>query len=106
MSDRHVTKLVIWLLIMSLCVWFWLIFVPKEYLEARDTHRERVKPTVEDYIENGWDPYEYEGDWGTHAYPDDDPRWERPPYIEDDEAGLMMPGPMLECDAGDHTCID
>ena len=94
MTDKHLTRLVIWLLILSLCVWFWFVFVPKGYLEARDTHRERVKPTVEEYIENGWDPYEYEGDWN------------RPPYVEDEEAGPVMPGPMLECEAGDHTCID
>jgi hypothetical protein len=84
--------LVVWLSILTLPMWFYLWHLPQMLHDVDERRAEREKPTVEEYIEQGYDTYEYEGDWGEHRGDHDDQG--------------AMPGPMLECEQGDHACID
>ena len=72
--------------------YIWVKYVPQAAMELHYLYADKHPPdegcnsplpelTPEYYEERGWDQYEYEGD-------------------------RAMPGPMLECEAGDHTCID
>lgn len=85
-----VRMVILWLSIILLPLFVYLWSIP-QVMEHRERQERQRIPTVQEYIDQGYDTYEYEGDWGDHPGDHDD---------------TTMPGPMLECDAGDHTCID
>jgi hypothetical protein len=90
------------MLVLLLNVWFYTTFLPPAFSDAIQMMRERqgippAPPTVEQYEEMGYDAYEHEGDY---------PELYTTEHETPEDADEGMPGPMLECEAGDHTCID
>lgn len=88
------TRLGILVLVLALNIWFWFNYIPQHLftmIQEYEAKKAAEIPTVEEYIEQGYDTYEYEGDWGE--------------YLGDHDT-TTMPRPLLECEAGDHTCID
>lgn len=86
-------------LVLAVNAWFWVAIIPEQAMKLHQMYAER-HPPIEMYdcppYDGPYDCYEYEGD-----YPDC-----TRDYGEGTAEDTDMPGPLLECEAGDHTCID
>ena len=100
MTETRTTKitgLVLILLITVLNIWFWFMLLPVKLISAA---KEIHAPAVELVPE--YDCYEFYGDYPTEEAREGYRARYRAPATDTNPE----PSDMLECEAGDHTCID
>lgn len=100
MNRRQYWIFGLWVFILLTTLWMGWWYVPMKIEKLEQIHEE-IKASA-DLQRPQYDCYEFYGD-----YPTEEERNQyRAEYAMPIGADRGEPGPMLDCEAGDHTCID